>query len=50
MLLLYLGPDTTMPLASAAAAAVGVGLLVWGRAAGFARTTLQKVLGLFTKK
>lgn len=50
LLLLYFGPETTMPLASALAAAVGVGLIVWGRVFGFTRTTIRKIRNLLVKK
>lgn len=46
MIILYLGPDTTLPLASALAAIVGMLLIVWQRAVALAR----KVWLLFRKK
>ena len=49
LLLLYFGPETTMPLASALAAVVGIGLIFWNRAVGFTRKTIQRVMQFFGK-
>ncbi len=38
---LYLGPETTLPLASALAAIVGILLMVWHRAVGLLRKVWQ---------
>lgn len=46
LLLLYMGPETTLPLASALAAIVGILLMVWHRAVALAR----KVWHHFTRK
>ena len=46
LLVLYMGPETTLPLVSALAAIVGVLLMVWHRAVGLAR----KVWLFFRKK
>jgi hypothetical protein len=46
IVILYIGPETMLPLTSALAAIVGVLLIFWQRALGLAR----KVLRFFTKK
>jgi len=46
LLVLYMGPETTLPLVSALAAIVGVLLMLWHRAVGIAR----KVWLYFRKK
>ena len=46
LLVLYLGPETTLPLASTLAAIVGILLIVWHRAVALVR----KVWQLFIKK
>ena len=46
MIVLYLGPETTLPLASALAAIVGMLLIVWQRAVALVR----KVWLLIRKK
>jgi hypothetical protein len=43
MLLLYLGPDALIPLASALAAVAGAGLMFWRRTVAFVRAGLQKL-------
>lgn len=46
LLILYMGPETTLPLASAIAAIVGFLLIVWHRAVALVR----KVWQFFTKR
>jgi hypothetical protein len=36
----YLGPDTVLPVGSAVAAGIGVGLIVWNRAIGALRRAI----------
>ena len=43
---LYIGPETTLPLASALAAIVGILLMVWHRAVA----VIRKMWQLFTRK
>ena len=40
--MLYFGPETYMPLASAVAAVVGVALAFWHRLAGWARRVFRR--------
>lgn len=49
LVLLYIGPDALMPLASALAAAVGLLLMFWRRTVGFVRMVAQRVAKLFGK-
>lgn len=42
--MLYFGPETMMPLASAAAAVAGVLLMFWHRVVGFTRMTVRRLL------
>jgi hypothetical protein len=42
ILLLYFGPETSLPLASALAGAIGVLLMVWGRVLGLIRKLSQR--------
>ncbi len=46
LLVLYLGPETTLPLASTLAAIVGVLLIVWHRAVAL----IRKLWQLFIEK
>lgn len=41
LLVLYIGPETTLPLASALAAIIGILLMVWHRAVALARRIWQ---------
>jgi hypothetical protein len=43
--LLYLGPETIMPLGSFLAAAVGILLVFWRQATLFLRSAFHRVLG-----
>lgn len=43
---MYFGPETMMPLASAAAAVGGMLLIFWRRLVGWARMTVRWVKGL----
>lgn len=43
---MYFGPETMMPLASAAAAIGGVLLLFWRRVVGYARMVVRRVQDL----
>lgn len=43
-MLLYFGPEVTMPLASAAAAVGGILLLFWRRFIGFLRMAVRAIL------
>ncbi|MFN0072944.1 MAG: hypothetical protein ACKVVP_15780 [Chloroflexota bacterium] len=47
MFLLYLGPETTLPVASFLAAALGFVLLAWSRTVVFVRKLVQTI---FRKK
>ncbi|MBW3534259.1 MAG: hypothetical protein KY453_03415 [Gemmatimonadetes bacterium] len=44
--MLYFGPETIMPLASAAAAAVGAVLMFWRRAVALVRSAFRSLRGL----
>jgi hypothetical protein len=50
MLLLYIGPESTVPLASALAAGIGIVLLLGGRAVRRVRGAIQRISSLFGKK
>lgn len=50
LVLLYIGPDALMPLASALAAVVGFLLMFWRRTIGFVRMVGQKIAALFGKR
>jgi hypothetical protein len=50
MLLLYIGPESTVPLASALAAGVGVGLIFWHRAMRGVRSIISRIASLRGKK
>lgn len=43
--LLYLGPETIMPLGSFLAAAVGILLVFWRQATPFLRSAFRRILG-----
>jgi hypothetical protein len=45
--MLYIGPETLMPLASAIAAVAGVILMFWRRTVAFVRSGLSKVRRIF---
>lgn len=45
MLVLYIGPEVTLPLASALAAIVGILLMVWHRAVALARKVWHLLTG-----
>jgi hypothetical protein len=49
ILVLYMGPETTLPLASALAAIVGVLLMVWHRAVVLARRAWRFFAERFTQ-
>jgi len=42
-MIMYFGPETMMPLASAAAAVAGALLLFWHKLVGFARMAVRRV-------
>ena len=44
---MYIGPETLMPLASAAAAVVGVLLMFWRKTVAIVRMGFQKVARIF---
>lgn len=46
-MLLYIGPETLMPVASALAAIGGILLLFWRRLVGGVRMVFQKVSAIF---
>jgi hypothetical protein len=46
-MLLYISPDTIMPLASALAAVVGVIVMFWQKVKGFCRSLAQAVASKF---
>lgn len=43
--LLYLGPETIMPVGSFLAAALGIFLIFWRQAMAFCRSSLKRVFG-----
>jgi hypothetical protein len=43
VLMMYFGPETTLPVASALAVVVGVGLMVWHRTIGLLRRVIHSV-------
>jgi len=43
ILLMYFGPETSLPLASALAGVVGVLLIVWGRVVALIRKLSQRL-------
>jgi hypothetical protein len=45
LVLLYLGPETIMPLGSFLAAAVGILLIFWRQATAMVRNSFRRVLG-----
>ncbi|MGH7561587.1 MAG: hypothetical protein ACRENB_11290 [Gemmatimonadales bacterium] len=47
--MLYLGPDTAVPLASAFAAIAGVAILFWNRTVAAARSAARFVARLFRR-
>lgn len=46
---MYIGPETMMPLASALALITGVLLMVWRRAVGLVRMTIQAAARTFSR-
>ena len=48
--LMYLGPDTAMPLASAIAAVVGVAVMFWHKTRAFLKGVGRSVGRLFTRR
>lgn len=48
--LLYIGPDIMMPIASALAAVAGIALMFWRRTVAIARRVGQAIAGLFGKR
>lgn len=48
-MILYFGPETYMPLASAAAAIGGVVLIFWHRLVGFVKMAFGKVRDAFQR-
>jgi hypothetical protein len=49
-MLLYIGPDTAMPLASAIAAVVGVAVMFWHKTVAMAKGAGRAIARLFGKK
>jgi hypothetical protein len=49
-MLLYIGPDTAMPLASAIAAAVGVAVMFWHKTVAMVKGAGRAIARLFGKK
>jgi len=49
-MLLYIGPDTAMPLASAIAAVVGFAVMFWHRTVAIVKGTGRAIARLFGKK
>jgi hypothetical protein len=49
-MLLYLGPDTAMPLASAIAAVVGVAVMFWHKTVAMVKGAGRAIARLFGKK
>jgi hypothetical protein len=47
---MYVGPETVLPIASAFAAIVGVGVMFWHKMVGAVRTVVGKVTRLFSGK
>jgi hypothetical protein len=45
LVLLYLGPETIMPIGSFLAAAVGILLIFWRQAMAMVRNSFRRVLG-----
>jgi hypothetical protein len=45
LVLLYLGPETIMPIGSFLAAAVGIVLIFWRQAMAMVRNSFRRVLG-----
>lgn len=48
--MLYLGPETAMPLASALAAVVGVAVMFWHKTVALAKSAGRAVARLFRRK
>jgi hypothetical protein len=48
--MLYVGPDVLMPVASAVAAVVGILLMFWRRTVSFVRVVAHRIAGLFSKR
>lgn len=46
---MYIGPETIMPLASAAAAVAGVVLMFWRRVVGVVRSSYQAITRTFSR-
>jgi hypothetical protein len=48
-LLMYIGPETIMPLASVLAAIGGVIMMFWRRVSSFTRNVFQRVTRIFAR-
>ncbi|HEY0304810.1 MAG TPA: hypothetical protein VGC44_07545 [Longimicrobiales bacterium] len=49
MLLIYIGPETLMPVASAIAAVAGVIMMFWRRLVAFTRARFAALVRIFAK-